>query len=257
MRTVLACSVMAIALACSSGLTQEQVRDIARTEAEGVLADASKQPGPPGPAGPPGPMRPPGLQGERGLTGPPGPQGPKGDVDPPGATGAQGALGAKGPQGAQGSKGDVGPLVCRGKEGLRVHQDRRDPKATLVHPVQLVLRGLLVRGGHRVPKDLLANPGHRGLQARLGAELRFHWLTSSSKIWTWIRSIRNWKSPPTELFTSALNSRTVSGQEQGSSSMSKSSWHTFSQPGTSYIMMGTSAIAFRYALPPIGVSMRN
>ena len=133
MRTALACSVMAIALACSSGLTQEQVRDIARTETEGVLADASKPAGPAGPIGPPGLqgergpagpiglVGPPGLQDERGLAGPmgpPGPQGPKGDVGPPGATGAQGTPGARGLQGAQGPNGDVGPPGLQGERGL-------------------------------------------------------------------------------------------------------------------------------------------
>ena len=139
MRTVLAFSVMVVALACSSGLTQEQVRDIARTEAEGVLADASKQPSPPGPAGPPGPtvspgprgepgaqgpkgdVGPPGSQGERGIAGPmgpPGAQGPKGDVGPPGSQGERGIVGPMGPPGVQGPKGDVGPPGSQGERGI-------------------------------------------------------------------------------------------------------------------------------------------
>ena len=49
MRFALACTVMVAALACSSGLTQEQVIEIARTEAEAVLGAAV---GPIGPTGP-------------------------------------------------------------------------------------------------------------------------------------------------------------------------------------------------------------
>ena len=162
MRTVLACSVMAIALACSSGLTQEQVRDIARTEAEGVLADASKQPGPPGPAGPPGPMRPPGLQGERGLTGPPGPQGPKGDVGPPGATGAQGALGAKGPQGAQGSKGDVGPPGLQGERGLTGPPGPQGSKGDVGSPGATGTQGAPGARGPQGAQGPAGEPGTQG-----------------------------------------------------------------------------------------------
>ena len=133
MRTVLAFGVILVALACSSGLTQEQVRDIARTEAERVLADASKQLSPPGPAGQPGPMGPPGekgpkgdvgtpgLQGERGIagpTGPPGEKGPKGDVGTPGLQGERGIAGPTGPPGEKGPKGDVGTPGATGAQGV-------------------------------------------------------------------------------------------------------------------------------------------
>ncbi len=131
-KTVLALSMLAAALACSSGLNQEQVRDIAKTEAEIVLADSGNQSGPPGPPGPMGPRGPAGDQGPAGGVGPPGPQGEKGPrgergehgvqgpIGPPGATGApgpQGPDGGTGPQGSSGSAGLQGPAGPPGDQG--------------------------------------------------------------------------------------------------------------------------------------------
>ncbi len=131
-RLTVAVGLMILASACSSGLSQEQVRDLAREEAESLIGSKAKEPGPPGPPGPVGPpgaggppgpvgprgeqggigqLGPQGLGGERGTEGPrgqAGPEGPKGDDGPPGATGTQGARGERGPQGVQGLKGETG-----------------------------------------------------------------------------------------------------------------------------------------------------
>ena len=168
MRTVLACSVMAIALACSSGLTQEQVSDIARTEAEGVLAGANTQSGPPGPASPPGPMGPPGLQGERGLTGPvglPGPQGPKGNVGPPGLQGERGLAGSAGPPGPQGLKGAVGPSGLQGERGLAGSAGPpgpQGPKGEVGSPGATGAQGPPGARGIQGPQGPAGDPGPQG-----------------------------------------------------------------------------------------------
>ena len=129
MKTALALGMLVAALACSSGLSQEEVRDIARTEAEAVLADSGNQSGPPGPPGPVGPRGPAGDQGPAGAVGPAGPQGEKGPrgedgvqgpIGPPGATGApgpRGPAGATGPQGSPGSTGPQGPAGPPGDQG--------------------------------------------------------------------------------------------------------------------------------------------
>ena len=120
MKTVLALSMLAAALACSSGLNQEQVRDIAKTEAEIVLADSGNLSGPPGPPGPMGPRGPAGDQGPAGAVGPPGPQGEQG---PPGPQGEKGSRGERGEQGVQGptgataSPGPRGPAGATGPQG--------------------------------------------------------------------------------------------------------------------------------------------
>lgn len=111
----LAALTLLVSLACSSGLTKEEVRDIARAEAERAIADSAAPTGPPGPPGSPGPRGevgppgPQGPQGERGDAGPVGPQGSQGKVGPPGPMGERGARGSSGPSGPQGPQGDVGP----------------------------------------------------------------------------------------------------------------------------------------------------
>ena len=174
MRTVLACSVMVIALACSSGLTQEQIRDIARTQAEGVLADANKQSGLPGPAGPPGPMGPPGLQGERGLAGsagPPGPQGPKGDAGPPGLQGERGLAGSAGLPSPQGPKGDAGPPGLQGERGLAGSAGPpgpQGPKGEVGQPGAAGAQGPPGPPGARGPQGVQGAAGATGAQGPPG-----------------------------------------------------------------------------------------
>ena len=145
MKTVLALSMLAAALACSSGLNQEQVRDIAKTEAEIVLADSGNLSGPPGPPGPmgqevlpeiKGQQVPSALQGHRVSKGPPGPQGEKGSRGERGEQGVQGPTGAtaspgpRGPAGAtgpQGPSGGVGPPGPEGPPGDRGPQGPAGP----------------------------------------------------------------------------------------------------------------------------------
>ena len=170
-KTVLALSMLAAALACSSGLNQEQVRDIARTEAGIVLADSGNQSGPPGPPGPMGPRGPAGDQGPAGGVGPPGPQGergPRGErgehgvqgpIGPPGATGApgpQGPDGATGPQGPAGATGPQGPAGATGPQGSSGSAGPQGPEGPL---------------GHQGPQGPAGPPG-RGIEITLADYLK-------------------------------------------------------------------------------------
>ena len=75
-----------MAVACSTGLTEEEIRSIVRDEVLTVIAEVKQ--GPPGPQGEQGPI---GSQGLQGLGG------------PQGERGAQGAQGLRGPAGPQGT----------------------------------------------------------------------------------------------------------------------------------------------------------
>ena len=95
-------------LGCSTGITEAEVREIAKGYAEpgpqgpqGQLGQRGPQgePGPQGPQGEPGPQGPQGQLGQRGPQGEPGPQGP------------QGLPGQRGPQGEQGEQGEPGPAL--------------------------------------------------------------------------------------------------------------------------------------------------
>ena len=85
-----------LSIACSPGLTEEDVRRIAEEYAI---------PGSPGP------------QGEKGDTGEQGPQGEKGDRGAQGRIGPQGSRGEQGPQGEQGIQGPAGPVGPQGEKG--------------------------------------------------------------------------------------------------------------------------------------------
>ena len=69
-----------LALGCSSGLSEDEVRQMIDD------ASISGPQGAPGPAGPAGPQGAPGSTGPQGAPGPAGTQGPKGDQGPPGAS---------------------------------------------------------------------------------------------------------------------------------------------------------------------------
>ena len=122
MRTVVALAIGLVlllsGLACSSGLTEEEVRQIAQ-EYPGPAGPQGEQ-GPQGIQGPPGDTGatgPRGLQGERGVQGSQGEAGkpePRGAQGAPGPVGPEGKEGPPGPQGEQGEQGEVGP---EGKEG--------------------------------------------------------------------------------------------------------------------------------------------
>ena len=85
--------VMLIGLACSGGLTEQEVRQIAQEHSV------------PGPKGDRGDVGPQGPRGDRGDVGPQGPRGDRGDVGPQGPKGDRGDVG---PQGPKGDRGDVG-----------------------------------------------------------------------------------------------------------------------------------------------------
>ena len=94
--------------ACATGLTEEEVRRIAREEnLQGTKGDV-------GPQGLPGERGPKGDQGEPGQPGPQGSQGEKGDK---GLIGPSGPQGETGPAGPQGEKGATGPMGPRGPQG--------------------------------------------------------------------------------------------------------------------------------------------
>ena len=142
MRNVVTLSLVLVALACSTGLTEEQVSDIAKAEARSILAGVDSQSDQPGPMGPPGSRGEPGPQGQQGPIGPPGEQGlagpqgypgPRGEpgvrgpIGPPGATGSQGAPGAMGPPGEQGPAGPQGLTGPRGEPGPQGAQGPAGP----------------------------------------------------------------------------------------------------------------------------------
>ena len=104
-------------LACSSGITESEVREIVRQSMESVQMGPQGEPGHTGPQGEPGPAGsqgepgPAGSQGEPGPAGPkgePGPRGPQGDSGP---KGEQGEPGPRGPQGQRGEQGEPGPAL--------------------------------------------------------------------------------------------------------------------------------------------------
>ena len=122
--------VLAAGLACSSGLTEDDVRRIIEESAvKGATGDAGPQgpqgevgsqgpagaagpQGPQGEAGPQGDTGSPGLPGARGVQGPPGPEGPEGERGlrgPAGPQGPTGGPGERGPEGLQGEPGEQGP----------------------------------------------------------------------------------------------------------------------------------------------------
>ena len=106
--------VMFICLACSAGLTEQEVRQIVQEYSV---------PGPKGDQGDVGPQGPKGDQGETGKQGPKGeqgdagPQGPEGDLGQTGQKGPKGDQGDVGPQGPEGDQGEVGPQGPMGDQG--------------------------------------------------------------------------------------------------------------------------------------------
>ena len=108
-----------LSMACTSQLTEDDVRRIVQEEVpSGIVGPA----GPEGPQGPQGIQGEPGQMGERGLEGP---QGPKGDVGP---KGEKGDTGKQGPQGEQGLQGESGPKGGKGDTGPQGQQGEKGDK---------------------------------------------------------------------------------------------------------------------------------
>ena len=116
---ILALVSIAVFVACAAGMTETEVREIARDEM--VLVPAPT--GIPGPQGPPGEKGLPGVTGPIGITGIAGPIGITGIAGPMGAAGPQGERGIEGlqgdigPQGPKGDKGDTGAVGPQGPPG--------------------------------------------------------------------------------------------------------------------------------------------
>ena len=113
-----------LALACTTSLTEEDVRRI--TQEEAIR-------GPQGESGPVGPQGEPGLQGEQGIVGPqgsPGQAGEQGSQGEIGTTGQQGPVGEMGETGLQGPQGETGPT---GERGLTGPQGQRGPAGLQGH----------------------------------------------------------------------------------------------------------------------------
>ena len=113
-RTVFALLLVGFLLACSNGLTEQEVRQIVQEYSV---------PGPRGDQGDVGLQGPKGDQGDVGLQGPKGDQGdvglqgPKGDQGDVGPQGPKGDRSEVGPQGPKGDQGDVGPQGPKGDKG--------------------------------------------------------------------------------------------------------------------------------------------
>ena len=106
--------VMFICLACSAGLTEQEVRQIVQDySVPGPKGDQ----GDVGPQGPKGDQGETGTQGHKGDQGDAGPQGPEGDLGETGQQGPKGHQGDVGPQGPKGDQSDVGPQGPRGDQG--------------------------------------------------------------------------------------------------------------------------------------------
>ena len=115
LRQVSIAGALFFALACSGGLSEQEVRKIAQE-----YVSASGPPGQQGPQGEMGLPGEPGLQGPAGGMGESGPQGspgPKGDSGEPGLQGPAGGMGESGPQGPPGPKGDRGEPGPQGPLG--------------------------------------------------------------------------------------------------------------------------------------------
>ena len=103
---ILVAALLAATLGCSEGLTEEDVRRIAREQTLVGPRGPQGEPGPAGPQGEPGPPGPRGGPGIQGITGPQGKPGPYGPPGLKGETGEPGPPGETGPEGPPGPSGD-------------------------------------------------------------------------------------------------------------------------------------------------------
>ena len=132
--------------ACSSGMSETEVRNIV---GEYTMSGPPGEQGPPGAQGIAGEH---GQPGEQGIAGPQGERGPAGEIGPEGDTGKQGESGLQGerglqgelgprgergqlgPQGPQGESGPQGQPGPQGETGLRGEQGPQGPPGVAVAP---------------------------------------------------------------------------------------------------------------------------
>ena len=103
-----------LALGCSSGLTEDEVRQMIE---ESAIADPKGEPGEMGPQGPKGDQGAPGVAGPQGAKGDPGEPGTHGEPGEASPQGAKGEAGARGAQGPRGDTGAAGPSGAAGEAG--------------------------------------------------------------------------------------------------------------------------------------------
>ena len=111
MLSLLVAFVLLLALGCSAGLSESEVKQMIE---DATIAGPQGEPGAAGTAGSTGPK---GDQGEPGVAGSQGPKGDEGQSGPPGADGSQGAKGESGEAGLQGSRGESGQAGAQGEAG--------------------------------------------------------------------------------------------------------------------------------------------
>ena len=162
-RSVFALLLVGFLLACSNGLTEQEVRQIAQEYPvpgpkgdqgdvgqqgpkgdqglKGDQGDVGQQgpTGDQGPKGDQGDVGPQSPKGDRGDVGPLGPKGDRGDVGPQGPKGDQGDVGPQGPKGDRGDVGPQGPKGDQGEVGPQGPQgDKGDPAPTPIPTPTLV-----------------------------------------------------------------------------------------------------------------------
>ena len=126
---------------CQPSLTEEQIREIVRSEVTNLASEIKQGPpgsvglpgpqgqvgglGPQGPIGGTGPVGPDGPAGPQGQARAPGPPGPRGETGPVGSRGVTGPAGPVGEPGLQGPTGPRGPIGPIGVSQLNANNERR------------------------------------------------------------------------------------------------------------------------------------
>lgn len=140
--------VLLIALGCSAGLSEDEVRQMIQ---ESAITGPQGAPGPAGPQGPKGDQGDPGAAGIQGAKGDAGVPGPQGEPGPSGPEGPRGDSGARGPQGPRGAAGETGPQGPSG-EGSQTQTPAHPPEL----PAEQVLR-LLYWQAPTIPSPYLSS----------------------------------------------------------------------------------------------------
>ena len=151
---------MLIAVGCSEGLSEQEVRQIVQEYAiPGPQGDKGNA-GPPGPKGDQGDVGPLGPKGDRGAVGSLGPKGDRGAVGPQGSRGDQGDVGPRGPKGDQGDVGPRGDPGPEGPAGLKGEKGDTGPQGTAGPPGSPGPRG---PAGPKGDKGVMGPPGPSGV----------------------------------------------------------------------------------------------